>query len=321
MQRYLRLNSPFLLMSLALFLISCQTPCDKFEPVISCPIPVSKICGLPSAFPPLTEREKNADWGRELLIGENFAREWDLYRAITCYKRAKILVPSDQMDREQQIDYNLILCYYLGNKAQEALNIFESSELSCAGPHFPAFNNLLLIVFDCYQQTKQDEKAECVMQAIHTYAPEVADDLMIYWSLKRGDMEGVRCFVTDPCRLERIEQDIGVFNHQWKSPSKARTLNAILPGAGYYYVGQKNSAVTSFLINALFIGASYELFRHGYPAAGIITASLETGWYFGGINGAGLEAQAYNARLYEGVSQKIISDNVCFPIFMFETSF
>ena len=43
-----------------------------------------------------------------------------------------------------------------------------------------------------------------------------------------------------------------IYTENWKSPTKARWLNGILPGAGYSYIGQKQTALTSFLINALF---------------------------------------------------------------------
>jgi hypothetical protein len=118
-----------------------------------------------------------------------------------------------------------------------------------------------------------------------------------------------------------MEKDFAFYEQFTKSPSKARTLNAILPGAGYAYVGQKRSAVTSFLINALFTAAAYQFFSRGYTAAGAITASLEMGWYFGGINGAGIEANEYNARIFEGVGRKMLTDHTCFPVLMFETSF
>jgi hypothetical protein len=106
-----------------------------------------------------------------------------------------------------------------------------------------------------------------------------------------------------------------------KSVSKAQTLNAILPGAGYYYVGQKKSGLTSFIINALFIAATYQLFDHGYIAAGIITGSLECGWYFGGINGAGLAAKEYNEQLYQSLGKEFMIQNRLFPILTIQKGF
>lgn len=302
-------------------LAGCAPACLKMEPSIICPVLTEKISALPSAFPPLSLREQKQEWAKELLCGEAFSSEWDLYRAITCFKRALILLPLEERARRLQLDYDMILCYYLGNKYEEALQIFEKSEISHATPDFPAFNNLLIIIFDCYQQTGEEEKAECVMEAIRKYSPDTATDLELYWDLNSCKLEEARYIISQHRDAKEMEEILACYDRNVKSIAKARALNAILPGAGYYYVGQHRSAFTSFVINALFIAASYECFRHGYPAAGIITASLEAGWYFGGINGAGIEANAFNTRLYEGMSHNLLKNHFCFPIFMFETSF
>ena len=316
-----RFVSLLLMVGLALSHISCQPTCHTFEPVITCQLPAYRIETMPSAFPPFSDNERKEEWAKEILMGDVFARECDFYRAITCYKRAQILLPHDQTDRRLQLEYDMILCYYLGNKFQEALNVFEAGAISQATPAFPAFNQLLLIVYDCYRQTKQEEKASCVLEAINQFSPETTEDLTLYQTFKAGEVEKARCLISQHRDAEEMQMDFAFYDQFAKSPAKARTLNAILPGAGYYYVGQRRSAVTSFIINALFTAAAYQFFRHGYPAAGAITASLEMGWYLGGINGAGIEANEFTARLYEGVGKKILTDHACFPVLMFETSF
>lgn len=312
---------PILIIGLSLLQVSCQLSCQKVEPTLVCQLPNHRIHSLPSAFPILSAAERAQEWGKELLIGDTFARECDFYRAITCYKRALVLLPPNEAERHLQLDYNMMLCYYLGNKYQETINIFETSELSQANADFPAFNNLLLMVYDCYLQTQQEDKAACVLEVINKFSPETADDLLLYQNLKEGQIESARCTMSQHRNAEAMEMDFAFYDQFAKSPKKARFLNAVLPGAGYYYVGQRRSAMTSFIINALFTAAAYQFFRHGYPAAGAITASLEMGWYVGGINGAGIEAQEFNTRLYEGISRKILNEHDGFPILMFETSF
>ena len=177
------------------------------------------------------------------------------------------------------------------------------------------------MIYDSYFRTGDEERAACVLEIIRKYSPESAEDLSLYQTLKEGEVDASRSFVERYRDAEEIKKDFAIYDQFAKSPKKARTLNALLPGAGYYYVGQRRSAMTSFIINALFTAAAYQFFRNGYPAAGAITASIEAGWYLGGINGAGIEAQEFNTRLYEGVSRKILTDHFCFPILMFETSF
>lgn len=79
--------------------------------------------------------------------------------------------------------------------------------------------------------------------------------------------------------------------------------------------------MTSFIINALFAAATYQLIDRGYVAAGIIVGSLEMGWYIGGINGAGLEAKEYNQSLYNTCAKEVMIRNQLFPVLMFETTF
>ncbi len=316
--------SLLLILGLALAQVSCQPTYQKIEPKIDPPLAltVHHLQTLPSAFPPISAAERKEEWAKELLIGEAFAKEWDLYRAITCYKRALVLLPPQERERRLQLDYDLILCYYLGNKYQEALNLFEASDLSQADPRFPAFHDLLLLVYDCYLQTDQEKKAAGLFYIIQQFSQEEeSENILLYQTLKKGEIQEVHDFLARYSRGESLAGEFAAYGRFAKSPEKARFLNAVLPGAGYYYVGQKKSALTSFIINALFTAAAYQFFRNGYPAVGLITASLEMGWYVGGINGAGIEAAEFNHRLYEGVSRKMLTEQKAFPMLMFKMSF
>jgi tetratricopeptide (TPR) repeat protein len=308
-------------MGLALAVTSCQPIQQKIEPIIVYTPSSYRLSQLPSAFLPLSAEECQQEWSKELIIADSFSHELDLYRAITCYKRALILLPEEAVERRLQIEYDLILCYYLGQKYQEAVNIFEESDLTEINPLFPAFSNLLLILYDSYQHLKQDEKADQVLEAIKKCSPETAEDLTLFSFLKEGNLEGVQIASCSHRNQTAIQTSLADYYQYAKSPKKARLLNTILPGAGYYYIGQKKSALTAFIINTLFTAAAYQFFHRGYYAAGAITTSLEVGWYLGGINGAGLEAQEFNTRLYEGVSKKMMIEQDLFPILMFETTF
>lgn len=297
-----------------------MTPCH-LEPNISYPPPSAKLCHLPSSFEPLSQEELLQDWGKELMMGEKFTREWDLYRAISCFKRAKMLIPMDQVERRLQIDYDLLLAYYFGQKYNEVISQFETSDLIYVNQLFPPFSNMLILLYDSYSEMNLDVKAEAILETIQKCSLETAEDLSLYWMIKNGEIDEVQNQIAIHRNAADLQPDLDLYTENIKSPKKARLLNAIFPGAGYYYVGLKKSAITSFLINTLFTYAAYQFFKRGYPAAGIITTSLETGWYLGGINGAGIEAQQFNNRLYEGTMKKMLKDQKMFPMLMFETSF
>lgn len=295
----------------------CKESCE-IEPCVTFSTPLHVIESLPSAFPDLTDEELKEDWAKELLIGNKFARENDLYRAITAYKRALILVPSHHIYRRQQIEYDIILSYYLGGKYQEAVEAFEVSSLVTISSQFLAFDNLLQILYDSYTNAGQFAKAEKVLELIQKVRPETSLKLQLAQNVLNADFYRLEnaCYSN-----EGLTQFLAAYEDNAKSVRKAKTLNALLPGAGYYYIGQKNTAMTAFLVNSLFIAAAYYFFDQGNWGAGAITTSLEMGWYLGGINGAGLGAKEFNERLYEGLAKDYMIREHLFPVLTFQTSF
>jgi hypothetical protein len=106
-----------------------------------------------------------------------------------------------------------------------------------------------------------------------------------------------------------------------KSPFAAASLNAIIPGMGYLYIGQKASAFTAFCLNGLFIGATAYFAKAGNIPAAVITGGFEAGWYFGGILGAKEGAIFYNERLFEKEAHWQMRDHKLFPILMLRHGF
>jgi TM2 domain-containing membrane protein YozV len=148
--------------------------------------------------------------------------------------------------------------------------------------------------------------------------PAAASTLDLSGVLIRGDLQTLRSqYATNPV----VEKLLSRYDSQTKSAGTAQLLNTFIPGAGYLYVGQTQSAMTAFLLNGLFLWATVHFFQRGDIAAGIITASFEAGWYFGGIYGAGQEAQFYNQRIYEQVATPLMNENRLFPILMLRHAF
>jgi tetratricopeptide (TPR) repeat protein len=305
---------------LCLFLTGCcfRESCE-IEPAIVFCTPPHIVEDLPSAFPPLTEEELTHDWAKELLIADTFVRENDLYRAITGYKRALILLPNDQPYRQQQIEYDIILGYYLGEKYQDAVETFEKSSLSSISSRFLAFDNLLSIIYDSYVKVNNCAKAEKVFEFLQKCRPEISQRFA-----HADDVINARFSALENPEIspnENLTLLLENYHKEAKSVSKAKALNAILPGAGYYYIGQKNTAFTAFIVNSLFIAATYYFFDSGNWPAGIITTSLEMGWYLGGINGAGLGAKERNEHIYGILAKDYMISQRLFPVLSFQTTF
>jgi len=310
-----------LLICLSLLLTACAPNRHCFEPnVVYTPVEREFEC-TPSAFPPLSESELGEAWGAELKAGRCFAKELDFYRAITCFKKALFLIPEYKKNRVFEIEHNIIQSYFIAGHYADATNAYSNSTLQRATSAFPAFSDLLIILWESFRNLGDCEKADLILQMIEKNDPELANSLKIYTSLTAGDLGTANILAENTPKEGAVDALTQSFYLQAKSPRTAEILNAALPGAGYWYVGEKRAAVTSFVINALFIWATYNFFERGYPAAGLITLSLETGWYFGGINGAALEAKYYNERLYNQNAESIMSDCRLFPAIMLDFSF
>ncbi len=310
-----------ILLMASLLLTGCHPNSGLFEPCFEYTPQKRYLQSLPSAFEPLSSQELQEDWGKEIKIGNALAQDLDLYRAITGYKRATILMPPETSDRRLQADFAMFQSYWMGGKYCEAIEVFEVTPLHTVSSAFPAFRELLVILYDCYLHTQQEEKAHAVIALMERGAPETALDLKLFTAFSNGNLACVQEYAKNHPGKQEVDSFVEGFHRCKKSVRTAQTLNALLPGAGYWYVGQKKSAVTSFLINTAFASAAYYFIHEGNWGAAAIAASLESGWYFGGINGAGLAARDYNEWLYQASGKDLMIRKKLFPVLMLETSF
>lgn len=291
---------------------------NELEPQLSYAVQDRYLKSLPSPFPPLTEEEAHQDWGKEDRIGLGFAHELDLYQAITAFKRASFLLPPALTERKLQLDYDTLLCYYFGGKYPETIYTFENTPLKYTTPSFAAQQDLLVMLYDSNLKVKDPDQAEKILGYMQSTHPDTAQKLILSKYMLAGDIPELQ--KAAPLHPE-VATLLSQYEQEKKSTATAQTLNAFLPGAGYLYLGQTQSAVTAFLLNGLFIWASCYFFQHGNVAAGVIFTSVEAGWYFGGIYGAGQEAKFYNERVYEKLATPMMNENRYFPILMLKYGF
>lgn len=303
--------------------VSCYRVPDRIDPKVDYPLQDQNFKRLSGAFPPLSYAERQTDWGKEYIIARAFADELDLYRAVSTFKRAEILLSQEEgdADRKLQMQYDILLCYFLGKRYQDAVEAFERSGLAHVDKSFPAYHDLLLTLYECYREMDCPEKQARILEMIDQTYPETGEKLKLSRAIREGDLGEIRSFASQMPSPSYLDHLLDSYQDQKKSVAKAQFLNALIPGAGYLYIGQRKSALTAFLLNGLFIAAAYQFFSHNHIAAGIITTGFETGWYFGGIYGAGEEAKYYNERIYERNASVILNQHKLFPIFMLEHSF
>jgi tetratricopeptide (TPR) repeat protein len=300
---------------------SCYRVPDKIDPRISYQIQDQHFARLSSAFPPLSPAEKGSDWGKEYIIGRAFAEELDLYRAVSTFKRAAILLPEGDLSRKLEIQYDILLCFFLGKRYDEAIESFDKSDLSRVDKSFPAYHDLLLVLYECYREMDDPEKQQRIYELMEKSYPDTAEKIRLSRAIREGDLAQVDCFAQGFKQDSYLDDLLNCYWSEKKSVATAQFLNAILPGAGYLYIGQRKSAFTAFLLNGLFIAAAVQFFRHRHVAAGVITTGFEAGWYFGGIYGAGEEAKFYNERLYERNASHVLNERHLFPSLMMKYEF
>ena len=383
MTKTTKMNNLFYVLPLLAFcLCGCVETKTDINPHLSYAIQDKYLQSLHSIFDPLNEEEKSTRWGQEYELGLAFAKKLDLYRAVTCFKRADILIDPQLAERRAEIQYQIVNCYYLGKRYSEAIETFEESSLASTDRTFLAFRDLLVILFDSYMHEKDTERATWMIKALERYFPLDAKKLKLTSAVHRAALDELESFSIDmnpeirlaelksrmkgtsEIFLEEEEEIIGqpklvaqtqvaektgglTFEEQLefdeltsytdckkavtdikqaylrykKSPTLAGALNALLPGAGYLYLGQKQTAFTAFCLNTLFIATTGYFIKEGNIPAAIISAGFESGWYFGGIVGAKENAIFYNERLYEKESHVRLRDHKLYPILMLNHGF
>jgi len=265
---------------------------------LSVPVNTIQLRHLPTLLKPFTD--DTTPWGVELKLGRSFAQEGDFYRAITCFKRALILLPADMSVWRLHIQYAIVLSYCLAGRWKDALEAYRSSDLDTATPEFEAYNDLLLLLQEILLQNGDGAAAE----RLDVYLDE------------RARQESQLSRQLQLRQWQSIEQPI--FRDRWsanyRDPRRASMYQALLPGAGYAYVGQKKAALTSFMVNALTVWGIVTLAKHRQWSGVALLGSMEVGWYFGGIQGAALAAQQWNDQLGSSLAYPILRDDKVYPL-------
>lgn len=295
---------------------SCHKTCDAMSPLLTSPKIGKDIAFGKTPFESLSAEEKQEPWGKEWLIGKAFALEGDYYRALTSFKRGLILVPSLETKRIFQFRFAIFLTYYHADKFLDAVETFERYHLIETDASFPGLSTLLTAAFHAYLQIGNEEMAQLILSRLQQIDPETSEKMVFFWAVQKPAVEEL-AHVSNP----EGKNFASTFEQERKSPKTARMLNAVLPGAGYFYVGQKQTAATSLALNTIFLYTAYQLFDRGYTAMGIFVLSLESGWYFGGINGAGEAAVEYNEHLYAEKATPLLIREKSFPILRMEYTF
>ncbi len=288
------------------------------------PLPLStivfpeEISKLPTPPPALTEEESLSQWGQEYHLGRCFAREGDYYRAITCFHRSRFLLGDASPPHTAQLIHALLLTYTLGRKSQEAVDLWEKVQTSVRITDPDLARDCISLLYEAYSHLNRLDEASRLINVLP------ADDLLrtrlpLFQTIALNDDGSLSAAPALAARVGTQESDDAIaiaaaYLRSRKDPTTACLLNALLPGSGYFYVRQYQTAATALAMNTLFIVATVQLFAAHQQAAAIIAGGFEGGWYLGGITGAGLAADLYNQRLREQIAKPYLERYKLFPL-------
>lgn len=274
------------------------------------------IVKLPSPYS-LTDEDKKESWGQEYFLGKEFAARGDYYRAATCFHRSMMLLPPSSK-QYSVLFHALILTYSLAGKYDEVTSLYERylDKLAVTDPRLAL--DCITLIYEAYAHQNRQNEAEGIL-AIIPKAEQASRTLPVFQALMLNSEDSFKEAYNLSSDLS-VEQKkdlsnlVKIYRKSKKHPETAAMLNALLPGAGYLYVREYQTAATAFLFNGLFIVAGWQFFAAHQPAAGVIASGFELGWYAGGIVGGHMAATTYNERLREQLSKHYLFKYNLFPL-------
>ncbi len=255
-------------------------------------LPLPAAAGVPQA-------------GELMAFADHLFEQGDYYRAITEYER--VLFHHSGHALADRARFQIALAYFKGDKLDQAIKRFRELARDPAGGE-NSRAALLMLGEAQYRKGDLERAAESYAEFLAAFPGDPrAEGARIKLGLallRKGEWqqaaeelrqmpEGV------PLRQQALELAAAAEGYPGiprRSPALAGALSTVLPGAGQLYVGRPGDALTSFLLNGVFIWATVEAFQQDHDAAGGILLFFETGWYLGNIYNAVSSAHKYNRR-------------------------
>ena len=228
----------------------------------------------------------------------------DFHLAVAEYNRFIFLFPGHA--RVEEAAYNVGVCYLSARQYRRAVQSFKEIMLSYPDGHYT--DKAQFRMSEAYLSSNQAGAAITSLRnlAFATDDADVRDEAYyrmgwVYIGMGQWDQsltvfaeisqEGRNSF-----RLAELSRALEKEpKMKQKNAATAGTL-AIIPGAGYLYLGRYQDAMIALLVNGGLIWAAYEAFSNDLYALGSVITFVEIGFYAGNIYGSVASAHKYNHK-------------------------
>lgn len=254
----------------------------------------------------LLDNRSSVRWVDEFDLAKKLTlnQEYDL--AIESLKKAWALCPPTYLQDRQSIEFAFINLYYLRKDYFSCTRYFEKSSLLYANANFIDYKKMLFMLYCAYMEIEKEDKASKVLTLLLKEDPLHSNELVAFHALNQKDFKPLLSLDLEPSHQKVLKLLINRFEHRRKSIQKAKWLSLVLPGLGYYYANQKQTALTSFTLNSLFIASTIKLISLKiYPLA-LFTFAFELGWYFGGMKGSMRAVKQHNDFEFEKLKSEVM---------------
>jgi hypothetical protein len=228
----------------------------------------------------------------EYQIAKSFLSEKALSPTLFGFKKALAL--SQTPIEASASSYALIYSYFLAKKWNQLKQLYSSNILSSLDPKAPYYNDALYMFYIALDE----EKAPFILKDLKSH---LCQDPMI--NLKLETYERIK-----ELRLGEKEyrNQTSYFNSYKKSSPLACVMNLILPGSGYAYMYQWQSALTAFILLSFLIWALYSAAKHKNYAICFLIFSIFSGFYWGSVVGVSHSVKTYNETLYVALFDPVL---------------
>lgn len=232
--------------------------------------------------------------------------------AITEYKRFIFFNPDSPQTAEAY--YKIGLCYRSEGKIHNAIealdnsiSLYKDSELAnrsrlTLATTLIASQNYNLAKLELTKIINSTNDESLLKKALYFYGIEA-----IYTRDWRSARDYFSKFYQRDDSIDKINSIIKTTERSYKSPTKAKAMSAIIPGAGQIYSGNWKNGINAFILNGAIIGGiAYNVYKKDYDNALIIAYLLLLRYYRGNIYHAGKDAERYNQRLDDQTADNLI---------------